>query len=77
MWPPCGLPARTSERIIRFADSGAALCVDTVQSPHREDLTMSDPTACSESGCSCKGYSQPDTGTACKTCGHYSGKHTG
>lgn len=38
---------------------------------------MSDPTACSESGCSCKAYSQPDTGTACKTCGHYSGKHTG
>ncbi len=39
--------------------------------------TMSDSTACSESGCTCAAYSQPDAGSACKTCGHYSGKHTG
>lgn len=38
---------------------------------------MSDSTACSVSGCTCTEYSQPDSGTACKTCGHYSGKHTG
>lgn len=33
-------------------------------------------TACCVSGCSCSQYSQPDTGHKCKTCGHYSGKHT-
>lgn len=34
-------------------------------------------TACTVSGCTCDEYVQPDTGHACKTCGHYSGKHTG
>jgi hypothetical protein len=40
-------------------------------------ITKNDPTACSVSGCDCAYYVQPDSGNACKTCGHYSSKHTG
>ena len=45
--------------------------------PAEEKETKRGATACSVEGCDCDEYVAPDQGHACKTCGHYSGKHTG
>lgn len=43
----------------------------------KEESVRASGLACSVKDCTCKAYVQPDQGHACKTCGHYSGKHTG